>query len=127
MVRYGEGVELNDGPWNGDVLCVGTIVENQIFAQVLLTLLAVEAPVAGCRVVGNHPHAGGESFNTGSCFRHHTDTLMPESAGRVEQTVPAIESLQVSAAGGCTADFEEYLPIGRLRYGDASKLKLSGS
>src|SRR6266446_2041084 len=55
--RNGEHVEVNDAPWNADVLGIGTVVEEKIFAEIFLMTRTIEAHLAGRRVQRNNPHA----------------------------------------------------------------------
>jgi hypothetical protein len=62
--RNGEHVLLNNTTRNANVFGVGTVIEQQIFAEIFLVLGAVKAHLAGRGVQCHHAHAFFESTNT---------------------------------------------------------------
>ena len=66
--RNGQHVGLNNSARYLDVLCVGTVIEEQVLAKILLMLGAIEAHLTGRGVKRHHAHALLESANSGANF-----------------------------------------------------------
>ena len=56
-----EQILFNDAGRNANVLGICAVIEEQIFAEILLALAAIETDAAGRRIRGNYAHALAEA------------------------------------------------------------------
>ena len=78
-----EGVLLDDAGGDADVFGVGSVVEEQVLAEVLLAVAAEEADVAGGGVEGDDAVAFAEGGDAGADFGDDAGELVAEGDGRL--------------------------------------------
>ena len=119
IARRAAGIEisiaLDDARRNADVLGIGAVVEQQVFAQVLQTAAAEEAFFAR-RGIGRH-HALPDSKIL-DIVAHRDDIacqFVPEHGGRHDHpgVVPTPEYLDIGAAGQRNANLDQDVAIDR--------------
>jgi hypothetical protein len=99
-----EGVLFDDAGGDADVLGVGAVVEEEVFAEILLAMGAEETDVAGSGVEGYDAVAFAEGVDSGADFGDYAGELVTEGDRRLqhEGMVAAAVDLEISAAGkGC--------------------------
>ena len=117
-------VGFNNAARNANVLGVGAVVEQQVFAEIFLMLGAVEAHLAGRRVQRHHPHALLEAAHAVPDFFDHSGQFMSKERRRDNhaRVIAALVDLQVGAAGQGDLHFDQYFPIAHARDGHSFNL-----
>ena len=101
MSRNQQCVFSHDPGRDPDVFSVGSVVEQQIFAKVLLTAEAEEASIARRRIQRNDAIPFVESGDSLSNFSDYTGYLVAEQDGRLEHhgVIPTAVNFQIGSAG----------------------------
>ena len=107
-----QSVLLDDTGWDADVFGVGSVVEEEVFAEILLAVAAEETDVAGGRVEGNDPVAFAEVGDAGARLRRPLRRARGQRgwAAQHHGVVAAAVDLQVGAAGQGGADANHQFP-----------------
>jgi hypothetical protein len=121
-----EGVLLNDARGDADVLGVGAVVEEEIFAEVLLVAGAEEAGVAGRRVEGDDAVSRAEATNAGASLHHSPGEFVAERDGRLKHhgVIPAAVDLEIGPARECGTDAEDKFTAAGVRNGNLLKTQI---
>ena len=110
-------VAVDDRTRDPDELCVRPVVEEEVFAQVLVITAAVEALVARGRVRGHNPVTDFERRDRRAHLRDVACELVAERSWERDHAgmVSAAEDLQVRAARERGPDSDQYVcrPDGR--------------
>ncbi len=124
--RDDQHVGFNDALRHADVFGVGAVVEEQIFAEILLMLGAVKAHLAGSGVEGDDAHALLEAVDAGADFLDDSGQFVAEQGGRDDHAgmVAALEHLEISAAGQGDLDLDQNLAVTHARDGDFFDLQV---
>jgi hypothetical protein len=96
-----QSILLDDARGNRDEFGVGSVVEEQVVAEVLLVAAAEVALIAWSRVEGDDAVADSEIPNAGTYFVDNARELMPEGHGQSEhaRVIAATVNLEVGATG----------------------------
>jgi hypothetical protein len=115
--RDNQHVGIDDAARNPNVFGVSAVVEQEIFAEVLLMFGAVEAHLARRGIQGDDAHAFLESVDTGSYFLDDSGQFMAEQGGRHDHAgmVAALVHLKISAAGQGNLNFDQNLAFSHAR------------
>ena len=115
--RHDEHIGFHNAARNPDVLGVGAIVEQQIFAKVQLVLGAIEAHAAGSRVERHHAHALLEAAHALADFLDRARQFMPEQRRRHNHAgvIAALIHLQIGAAGERHVDLDQNFALTHTR------------
>src|SRR5690349_4831330 len=111
-VRDFEHVFHDDAPGDAHELRVGAVIEEKIFAKILLSAAAIVAPQARSGVGGHHAHA--ELPARVNAFAHGNDfayNFVAENGGRLDHlgVIAALPDLEIGAVGEREANAEENL------------------
>jgi hypothetical protein len=95
------GIPFDDPRRNPDIFRVGSVVEQEIFAQILQTLAAEETIVTRSGIRRHHPLPELETENISAYRDHIAGQFVPEYGGGHDHAsmVPATENLHVGPAG----------------------------
>jgi hypothetical protein len=106
-----EGVFFDDACGDADELGVGTVVEEEVVAEVLLAVEAEEAGVAGCGVEREDAVAEGEPGDAFADLDDGSGDLVAEEAVEGEHlgVIAAAVDFEVGAAGEGGADAQDEL------------------
>ena len=124
--RNDQHVGFNDAAGHANVFGVGTVVEEEIFAEVLLMLGAVEAHLAGGGVEGDDAHALLEAVDSGADFLDDSGQFVAEQSRGNDHAgvVAALVHLEIGAAGQCDLDLDQNLAVSHARDGNFFNLKV---
>ena len=116
----GEGVFGDDTGGDADVLGVGSVVEEEILAEVLLAVAAEETDVAGCGVESDDAVADFEGGYSFAGLYDGSGDLVAEGNGRLQHfgVVAATVDFEIGTAGEGRADPEDQFAGGSLRDGN---------
>jgi len=94
-------VLLDDTGGDGDVFGVGSVIKEEVVAEILLTAETEIALVAWSRVEGNHPIADPEISDAGADFVNNPGEFVSEWHGQGEHTgvIPTTVNLQIGTTG----------------------------
>jgi hypothetical protein len=108
-VRHKQRVLLHDARRDAHVLGVGAVVEEQVLAEVLLSVTAEETVVAGGGVERQHAVAHAEPGDTGTHLYDYASQLVAEDHRGLQHhgVVSAAVDLEVGAAGEGRAHAQE--------------------
>ena len=111
--RDDQHVGFNDAAGDADVFGVGSVVEEQIFAEIFLVLGAVEAHLAGGGVEGDDLHALLEAVDAFADFLDDSGQFVAKEGGRDDHAgvVAALINLEIGAAGEGDLYFDENLTL----------------
>src|SRR5579864_3959432 len=117
--RDDQHVRFNDAAGYANVFRIGAIVEEQIFAEVLLMLGAVKAHLARGRVEGDDSHALFEAINSCTYFLDDAGQFVAEQRRRNDHAgvIAALVHLEISAAGQRDLYFDQNLAVSYTRDG----------
>ena len=107
--RNHQHVGFDDATRHADIFGIGTIVEEQILAEIFLMLGAVEAHLTGGGIQRYDAHAFFEAMNAGADFFDDPGEFVSEEGGRDDHAgvIAALVDLEVSAAGERDLDFDQ--------------------
>ena len=111
--RNDQHVGFNDAARDANVFSVGTVVEEEIFAEVLLMLGAVETHLAGRGVEGDDAHAFLEAVDAGADLLDDSGQFVAEEGRRDDHAgvIAALVDLEIGAAGQRDLDFDQNLAV----------------
>ena len=111
--RNDQHVGFNNAPRYADIFRVGTVIEEQILAKILLVLGAVEAHLAGRGIERHHAHTFLEAMHAFAYFLDDAGQFMSEERRRNDHSgvVATLIHLEVGAAGESDLDFDEYFTL----------------
>ena len=111
--RNDQHVGFDNAPRHADIFGVGTVVEEQIFAEIFLVLGAVEAHLAGRGIERHHAHTLLEAVHAFANFLDDAGQFMAEERRRNDHAgvVATLIHLEVGAAGESDLDFDEYFAL----------------
>ena len=117
IVGDGQHIGFDNAARNANIFSIGAIVEQQVFAEILLMFLAEETDAAGSRVEGDDSLPFLELANSRSDFVDRPRQLVPEKSRRRDHAgvVAAAIHFHVRAAGECHLDFDQNLPFVQAR------------
>jgi hypothetical protein len=120
-----EHVLLGDSGGDNNGLGIGAVQEEEVVAEILLLMLAKEAPAAWGRVrdynaVSNFPFFTSHSALPTPHFRDHAGQFVTEHRGRDNhlRVIAAFKHFQVGAAGKGRFDLHTHFPGFQWRHGD---------
>ena len=115
--RNDQHVGFDDAARNANVFGVSSVVEEEIFAEILLMFGAVEAHLARGGVQGDDAHALLESVDAGSDFLDDSGQFVAEQGGRNDHAgvVAALVHLKIGAAGQGNLNFDQNLAFSHAR------------
>jgi hypothetical protein len=118
--RNDEHVGFDDAAGDANVFGLGSVVEEEIFAEVLLMLGAVEAHLARGGVEGDDAHALLESVDTGANFLDDSGEFVAEEGRGNDHAgvITALVHLEVGAAGEGNLDLNQNFAITHARDGN---------
>src|SRR5262249_19637960 len=82
MSRYGQHVDISGSARDADVFCISSVVDEAVFAKMLVVGRAVKTALAGARVQRNHPRALLEAAYARPNFFNDAGEFMPEQRRR---------------------------------------------
>jgi hypothetical protein len=111
--RDDQHVGLNDAARNADVFGVGSVVEQQIFAEIFLMLRAIEAHLAGCGIERDHAHTLPEAVDAFTDLFHDSSEFVAKESGRNNHAgvIAALVHLEIGSAGEGDLNFDENFPL----------------
>ncbi len=110
-----QGVLFDDAGGDADVLGVSAVVEEEVFAEILLAVAAEEADVAGSGVEGDDAVAACEWRYSGPTSTTVPASFVAEGDGRLQHhgVVAAAIDLEIGAAGEGCADPDHQFAVRR--------------
>ena len=106
-------VGLDDAARDVNVFGVGSVIEQQVFAEIFLVLRAVEAHAARRRVQRDHTHALLESFDVGPDLFDDPGQFMAEQRRRHNHAgvVAPLIDLQIGTASQGHLHLDQHFPF----------------
>src|SRR4029077_17062637 len=111
--RNDQHIRFNNAARHTNVLRIGTVVEEEVFAEVFLVLGAVEAHLAGRGVQGYDAHALLEAIDVSTNLLDDSSEFVAEKRRGHDHAgvIAALVHLEVGAAGQGDLNFDENLAI----------------
>ena len=124
--RNDQHVGFDDAPRDADVFGIGSVVEEQVFAEIFLVLGAVEAHLAGRGIERHHAHALLEAVHALADFLDYAGQFVAEERGRDDHAgvVAALIDLEIGAAGESDLDFDQHFALFHARDGHSFNLEI---
>src|ERR1700693_2997046 len=121
VLRDDEHVRFHDAPRDADVFGVGSVIEEQVFAEIFLVFRAVEAHLARGGVECDHAHALFEGVDAFAYLLDHSGEFVAEEGGRDDHAgvIAALIHLEVGAAGERHLHFNQDLALFDARDGNS--------
>ena len=117
--RNDQHIRFNNAARHTNVLRIGAVVEQKIFAEVFLVLRAVEAHLAGRGVEGYDAHALLKAVDVSPNLLDDSREFVAEERGRHDhaRVIAALVHLEIGAASQGDLNFDENLTIADARDG----------
>src|ERR1022692_204162 len=124
--RDDEHVGFDNAARHADVFRVGSVIEEQIFAEIFLVLGAVEAHLAGGGIQGHDLHALLETVDALADFLDDSGQFVAEERGRDDHAgvVTALIDFKIGAAGEGYLYFDEHFSLFDARDGHSFNLEI---
>src|SRR5581483_11816987 len=118
-IGNGEHIGFNDAAGNADVFRVRAVVEQQVFAEILLVFRTVEAHLEGSGDQRHHAHALLEAAHVGTDFLDDSGEFVTEQRRRHDHAgvISALVDLEVRAAGEGDLNLNKNLTLADTRDG----------
>ena len=113
FVRDHQHVGFDNAPRNADIFGVGSVIEEQIFAEIFLMLGAVETHLAGSGIQCHHAHALLEAVDALANLFDDSGQFVAKKGGGHDHAgvVAALIYLEIGAAGKSHLHFDQHLAL----------------